>query len=437
MDPLYISLITIVLLLVMILLGMHVGLALASLSLIGVWWIKGNFMIAITLLATTSYQGLMEYVYAVIPMFVLMGTLANRSGASEELYDTAHALLARVSGGLAMATVAANAVFAAITGVSVASAAVFSKIAIPQMTRFGYDRKLSLGTVAASSLLGMLIPPSLLFIVYGVLSEESIGKLFVAGIIPGVLLAVFLCAGIYVMVKIRPQLAGGAIGTSQKLPEMNLRLILKPWVFILLILIILGGIYAGFFTPTEAGAIGAFATFVLCLLRGKITAVSLWSVLLETGYTTASVFLLLIAAQMYSRMLTYSGLPGQITDFVTSLAISPHMVVVLFLLVFLALGAVLDSISIMLVTMPIMLPVIQALGFDLIWFGIVAVVAMEIGFITPPFGLVVFAMKASLGEEATIEEIFWGAAPFLLIIFCLLALLFFFPILSTYLPSLM
>lgn len=437
MDPLYVSLIMVVLLLTMILFGMHVGVALASLSVIGLWWINGNFMIAITLLGATSYHGIMEYVFAVVPMFILMGTLANLSGASEELYDTANVLLARVRGGLAMATVVANAIFAAITGVSVASAAVFSKVAIPQMKRFGYDRKFSLGVVASSSLLGMLIPPSLLFIVYGVLSGESIGKLFAAGIIPGVLLAMLLCGGIYTMVKIRPRLEGGAIGVSKKNPEINLRIILKPWVFIVLILVVLGGMYMGFFTPTEAGAIGAFATFVMCLLKGKITAVSLRAALLETGHTTASVFFLLISAQMYSRMLTLSGLPARITDFVSSLAISPQMVVVIFLLVFFALGAVLDSISIMLVTMPIMLPVIQALGFDLIWFGIVSVVALEMGFLTPPFGLVVFAMKAALGEEATVEEIFLGAAPFLLVILCVLVVLFVFPVLSTYLPSLM
>jgi tripartite ATP-independent transporter DctM subunit len=346
-------------------------------------------------------------------------------------------MFSRLRGGLGIATVFANAIFAAITGVSVASAAVFSKIAIPQMERLGYDRRFALGTVAGSSVLGMLIPPSVLLIIYGILAEEAIGKLFMAGVIPGILLAFVLSLGIFVMVLTRPHLGG-------EKPEMErlgfgtlIATFFKPWAFVALILVVLGGIYIGFFTPTEAGAIGAFGAFLLVALKGRMKLKSLWNVLLETGYTTASIFLLLITAQMYSRMLTISGLPAEVSEFVTTLPIAPIFVILLFMGIFIILGAILDSTSILLVTIPLMLPVVQSLRFDIIWFGIIAVVAVEMGLLTPPFGMVVYAMKATLASEATIEEIFTGSFPFLIMILIVLALLIFFPPLSTWLPGLM
>ena len=436
-DPLLLASISIVILFVMILGGVHIGVALASVSVAGIWGITGKLRVAISLLETTAYSAVMDYIFAVIPLFVLMGLLASLSGSTTELFSSAQVFLGRVRGGLGIATVFANAVFAAITGVSVASAAVFSKIAIPEMERLEYDRKFGLGIVAGSAILGMLIPPSILMIVYGVLTEESIGRLFIAGIIPGLIVTGTLIAGIWLMVFIKPEI-GGKIEEAGRL---NLKTIigtvLKPWGVIALIILVLGGIYGGFFTPTEAGAIGASGAFLLVLFKRKFTLHGFWSVLMAAGQTTASIFLLLITAQMYSRMLTLSGLASTISEWTAGLPIPPIFIILSFVLIMFFLGMVLDSVSILLLTIPIMFPIITKLGYDPIWFGIVAIVAIEVGLLTPPFGMVIFSMKSALGSDVQIEEIFLGSIPFLFMLIFSLIILIMFPPLSTWLPSLM
>ena len=437
MDPLIIALITIGLLLAGILLGIHVGTTLAACSVLGLWWITGSFDIAFRVLGTTAYSAIMDYAFGVLPMFILMGTLATVSGANEEIYDSANIIFSRIRGGLGITTVIGNAIFAAITGVSVASAAVFSKIAIPQMRRLGYNHRFALGTVAGSSLLGMLIPPSALLILYGILTEEAIGRLFIAGILPGLFLALVLCLGIYTMVLIRPGLAGQRPQMEKLQRRDIIRMIVTPWGAVLLIALVLGGMYMGFFTPTEAGGIGAGGALILCIVKRKLTMKTLWSTLLETGYVSASIFFLLISAQMYSRMLTISGLAAKSSALILSLQVPPLMIVDLFLCTFIVLGAILDSTSIMLICIPLMLPTLKALGVDLIWFGIILVVAVEMGLLTPPFGMVVYAMKSTLMDEATIEDIFAGAFPFLLMTMIVLIFLVAFPKISTWLPSMM
>ncbi len=436
-DPLTLAAISIIVLFVLILAGVHIGVSLASVSVIGIWGITGKLRVAVSLLETTAYSAVMDYIFAVIPLFVLMGLLASMSGSTTELFSSAQVFLGRVRGGLGIATVFANAVFAAITGVSVASAAVFSKIAIPEMERLEYDRKFGLGIVAGSAILGMLIPPSILMIVYGVLTEESIGRLFVAGIIPGILVTLVLCAGIWVMVAIKPEI-GGRI---EKVGSLNFKKItttvLKPWGVIALIILVLGGIYGGFFTPTEAGAIGASGAFILVLLKRKFSLKGFWSILMASGQTTASIFLLLITAQMYSRMLTLSGLASSLSEWTAALPVPPIFIILAFILIMFFLGMILDSVSILLLTIPIMFPIIVKLGYDPIWFGIVAIVAIEVGLLTPPFGMVIFSMKSALGADVEIEEIFLGSVPFLLMLIISLMILITFPSLITWLPSLM
>ena len=436
-DPLLIATISIFALFALILSGVHIGVALASVSVVGIWGITGKLRVAISLLETTAYSAVMDYIFAVIPLFVLMGLFASLSGSTTELFTSAQVFLGRIRGGLGIATVFANAVFAAITGVSVASAAVFSKIAIPEMERLEYDRKFGLGIVAGSAILGMLIPPSILMIVYGVLTEESIGRLFVAGIIPGLLVTVVLILGILIMVTLWPEI-GGKIEKADRLDFKTMILtILKPWGVIALIILVLGGIYAGFFTPTEAGAIGASGAFLLIVLKRKFTFKGFWSVLMDSGQTTASIFLLLITAQMYSRMLTLSGLASTLSEWVSTLPVPPIVIVLSFILIMFFLGMVLDSVSILLLTIPIMFPIITNLGYEPIWFGIIAIVAIEVGLLTPPFGMVIFSMKSALGNEVQIEEIFMGSIPFLLMLIVSLIILIIFPSLSTWLPSLM
>ncbi len=437
MDPVNIALLTIVGVFALVLIGVHIGVSLALLSVVGIWAITGKFAVAVSLLNTTAYQSVMDYVFAVIPLFVLMGLLANLSGATRDLFDSAETLFGRIRGGLGIATVIANAIFAAITGVSVASAAVFSKLAIPEMLRIKYDRKFAYGIVAGSAILGMLIPPSILMIVYGVLTEQSIGRLFAAGIGPGLLVSAVLSAGIWLRVRLKPELAGN----TDALPPLTLnsfvRAAVKPWGVLLLICLVLGGLYGGFFTPTEAGAIGASGALVLTIMARQLNWASGVEVLAEIGRATASIFLLLIAAQMYSRMLTISGLAASLSEWAATLPVAPMVLVLAFVLVFLMLGMIIDSVSILLLTVPIMYPVIIKLGFDPIWFGMVAIISIEIGLLTPPFGMVAFAMQSALGDSASLEEIFAGSMPFTLLLLVALALVIALPGISTWLPSML
>ena len=435
MDPIIIAIIMIMGLFAFILLGVHIGVALATLSVGGVWWIYGDFFKAFGLLSNTAFSAIMDYGFGVLPMFILMGVLVSLSGAGEELYRSANMIFARVRGGVGITTVFANAIFAAVTGVSVASAAVFSKIAIPEMKQLKYNDKFSLGIVSGSSLLGMLIPPSALLILYGILAEESIGKLFMAGIGPGILLTIMLGFGVYGAVLIRPEIGGQRPNLSNFAGRDIMKITLAPWAIYLLLIVVLGGIYGGFFTATEAGGIGAFGAFCILILKRKFTFDRLWQALLETGYTTASICFLIISAQMYSKMLTISGLAYHLSNYIISLSVSPIIIICLFAVIFMLLGCILDSASIMLVCLPVMLPVIQVLGIDLLWFGIISLIAIEAGLITPPFGMVAFAMKATLGPTVQIEDIFIGSLYFLLIILIFFIIILIFPPLTTWIPS--
>jgi tripartite ATP-independent transporter DctM subunit len=436
--PTTLALISVALLFVLILLGVHIGVALAAVSVLTLWLIIGKFEVAISLLQTTAYSAVMDYVFAVVPLFVLMGIFATVSGATRELFASAQALLGRVRGGIGIATVFANAVFAAITGVSVASAAVFSKVALPEMERLNYDRKFSLGIVAGSAILGMLIPPSVLMIVYGVLTEQAIGKLFIAGILPGLVVMAVLSLGIWTMVFVKPRLGGRQVEVRRLDFRTLVRVAAAPWAVVALVILVVGGIWGGFFTPTEAGAVGAAGGFLLIFInRQKLTLRGLWQILLDAGQTTASIFLLLICAQMYSRVLTMSGLAGNVTQWVTALAIPPIFIVLGFIVVFVLLGCILDSTSIIILTIPLMHPIAVNLGYDPLWFAIVAILSIEIGLLTPPFGMVAFAMKSAIGRTVQVEEIFAGVIPFILLLVVALGIIIAFPQLSTWLPSLM
>jgi len=437
-SPATLALLSVVAVFALILLGVHIGVALAAVSVLTLWLIVGKFEVAISLLQTTAYSAVMDYVFAVVPLFVLMGIFATVAGATRELFSSAQVLLGRVRGGLGIATVLANAVFASITGVSVASAAVFSKIAIPEMERLDYDRKFSLGIVAGSAILGMLIPPSVLMIVYGVLTEQAIGRLFIAGVLPGLVVVAVLSTGIWAMVLVQPRLGGRQVAARRLDFRTLVRVATAPWAVVALVVLVMGGIWGGFFTPTEAGAVGAAGGFLLIFInRQKLTLHGLWKILLDAGQTTASIFLLLICAQMYSRVLTMSGLAGNVTAWVTALAIPPIFIILGFIVVFVLLGCILDSTSIIILTIPLMYPIAANLGYDPLWFAIVAILAIEIGLLTPPFGMVVFAMKSAIGDGVRVDEIFAGAIPFILLLLVALGIIIAFPRLSTWLPSLM
>lgn len=433
-DPLLVGTVSLFAILALILIGFHIGIALALVSFLGIFLITGRWSVAASLLQSTSYNAIAEYTLAVIPLFVVMGLFATQAGATRDLFQAFDRLLRGLRGGLGVATVFANAVFAAVTGVSVASAAVFSKIASPELDRVGYDRRFGLGIIAASSLLGMLIPPSILMIVYAVIAEASIGQLFAAGIGPGVLVAVVLSLAIVIRTRRSPHLSGGQRETETEAGGRWLSII-AIWPILSLVVLVLGGIYAGFFTPTEAGAIGALGAIALMVLRGRFSWRAVIDILLETGQATTSIFFLLITAQMYSRMLTISGLPDTLTGFVAGLDVPGGFVILAFVVVLLLMGCIIDSISILLLTMPIMIPVAANFGYDPIWFGMIAIMSIELGLLTPPFGMVIFAMKAALDDKVSIEDIYSGVLPFFFVLLLVLALVATVPQISLAIPG--
>ena len=435
MSSVAIALGSLVLMLVLIYAGMHVAITLGLLSFVGVWLIRGDPGVAANLLAQAVSDAIASHIFGVVPLFVLTGFLVAHADVGKDAFEVANQAFRRIRGGLGIATVAANAVFAAITGISIASAAVFSRVAVPQMLRFGYQPRFAVGVVAGSSVLGMLIPPSLLMILYGFLSEQSVGDLFTAGIVPGLVLALAYSAAILVMARLRPGMVylGGQV---QPVRDETLmapgQMLLKLLPIALLIVAVLGGIYAGIFTATEAGAVGALLALLTAAVRRKLSWRGFWGVLVETGHVTVSVSFLIICANIYTRMLAMSGTPQALVGWMAAAGLGVVAFMLLYLLLILLLGTIIDSSSILLIVLPLMLPIAQQFGLNLIWFGVVTVVAVEVGLLTPPFGLSVYVIKSTLGDtvDITLGDIFRGAAPFTLTMLAVLGLLVAFPQLS-------
>ena len=421
----------------LIMLGMPIGIGMLVVSFAGVAFIR-NETVALRMIGQVANDSLREYLFAVVPLFVLMGMLVTVSGVGKDTFDLFERMLRRMKAGLGTATVFANAVFASITGISIASASVFARVAVPEMAHHGYSKRFATGVVAGSSVLGMLIPPSLLMIVYAVLAEVSIGRMFLAGIGPGILLAVAFSAAIYLMATIRPSMVfAGAATSAMPEPESLSHTLGKGVPIVFLVLLVLGGLYAGFFNPTEAGAVGALGALAIALQRRSLDPRSFWGILVETGQVTVSVLFLIMAASFFSRMLAMSGLPTALAETLLGGGIGPLGFLVIYLAIIILLGCLLDSISIMLILLPIVLPVAREAGFDLIWFGVLTVVAVEIGLLTPPFGLSVYTIKSALADTTMkVGEIFRGAFPFVVVMILVLAILVAFPSISTFLAYL-
>lgn len=417
---------------VLIYLGMHVAVALALTSFLGVWALKGSPLLASRLLALATFDGISSYVFGVVPLFVLMGLVVSAAGIGKDTFEVAERLFRRLRGGLGVATVGANAVFAAITGISIASAAVFTKVAVPEMIRFGYRPRFAVGVVAGSSVLGMLIPPSLLFILYGILTEQSVGDLFIAGIGPGILLAVAYAVAIVAAAYLAPRFVDAGAGAPPTDAVERLEALVKLGPIAVLVALVLGGIYGGLFTPTEAGAVGALGAILIALAKRRLDGGTLWRVVVETGHVTASICFLLIAAGMYMRMLSLTGLPEFLGHWIVDAELGVTGLVLAYVAVVLLMGTILDSSSIMLVMVPLVLPVVTGYGVDLVWFGVITVLAVEIGLLTPPFGLSAFVIKSSLADDSiTLGDVFAGALPFALVMLAVLGLVIAFPALST------
>lgn len=431
MTPFEIGLIAIAALVLLVLIGLYVPIALIVCSFGAVWAILGSPDLAGRMLAQAVNETISNYYFGVIPLFVMMGFLVAESEMGQDAYDVANGVFRKLPGGLAYGTVGANTIFAAITGISIASAAVFTRVAVPEMLRHGYTHRFTLGLIAGSSVLGMLLPPSLLLIIYGALTEQSVGDLFIAGIMPGLLLAVLICVGVALMIRLVPAFvgAGARRGTGERLPTRELITKLVP--IVLLIVAVIGGIYSGLLTPVEAGAAGCIGALVLGLARRKLSWVRLRRVLFETGLITASICFLIMAAQLYSRMLAFSQVPQEFGNLTTGADMGFMMIMLAYVVVIILLGMILDSSSILLIMVPIVLPIMISMQVDLIWFGIVTIIAVEIGLLTPPLGISVMVIKATLDDpRVSLNEIFHGAFPFVLVMLVTLALVVAFPVIA-------
>ena len=432
-EPRTVGIAMIALVVVLIVLGLPIAFALLLTGFLGLALIKHDVVIAARTLALAADGTVSDYVFATVPLFVLMGLFVNVSDVGRDAFRAAQRIFGRIYGGLGVATVAANAVFAAITGISIAAAAIFTKIAVPEMVRQGYTPKFAVGLTAGSSLLGMLIPPSLLLIIYGVLAEVSIGTLFRAAVLPGILLAVAFAVGVVLMARLWPAVVGnvkrGTRATETQGTALEVVGGLVP--IVALIVLVLGGIYGGVFTPTEAGAAGALGAMVIALLKRRLSLPKLWEVMSETGQVSVSILFLIIAASMFSRMLALSELPQDMAAFLSGTGLGLFGFLAAYLLLLLLLGMLLDSTSIMLIMLPLALPVATALGANLVWFGVVTTIAIEIGLLTPPFGLSVYVIKASMNDPTiTLATIFRGTFPFVLITLAVTLLLMAFPQIS-------
>ena len=430
MSGLELGLISVAAIVGLIYMGMHVAIVLASVSFIGLWIFKGKFALSVTLLTQAVTESISSYVFGVVPLFVLMGLLVGRADIGRDTFRAANHFLHRILGGLGIATVIANTAFAAVTGISIASAAVFTRVAVPEMLRLGYRPRFAVGVVTGSSVLGMLIPPSLLLIVYALVAEQSVGAMFLAGIVPGLLLAAVFCAIIFGMARFFPRRVFGnqtEVEEQEELTNWEAVQLLLPLV--ILISLVLGGIYGGFFTPTEAGAAGVAGALVIALLRRRLTWPSFWETLLQAGQITASISLLVIGATVYSRMVSIMGLPNALADYVSAAELSFFVLILIYIGIVIVLGTLIDAISIILIMIPIFLPLVGAFpAADPVWFGVLTVIAAEIGLLTPPMGLSAYVVKSSLDNpNISLADIFLGTLPFVFGMIAIVLLMVAFP----------
>ncbi|MDB9822286.1 TRAP transporter large permease [Deltaproteobacteria bacterium] len=432
MDMVFITIIGLFFLFLLLFSGMPIGYGMSLIGFCGAFYVI-NSQAAFNILGIFPYQYSASYNLAVIPLFVLMGEIAFRSGFGRDLYTAIYKLLAGLPGSLAMATIGACAFFGAICGSSTATAATMASVAMPEMKKFKYSSRLAAGSIASGGTLGILIPPSIIFIIYGLLTEQSIGKLFLAGFLPGLIQAFFYMVTIYILVKIHPDWAPSGPGENFKARVAGLKNI---WPVLALFIVVVGGIYMGFFTPTEASAVGVLGAVLIMVMRKKFNLQNVKGSLLGAGSTTGMIFSILIGAMILNYWLGVSELPLQMADFVVNLPMPPLAILIVILLVYILLGTLMDSLPMILLTVPIFYPIVADMGFNPIWFGVLIVRVVEIGLITPPIGLNVFIIRGMARDVETFE-IFKGVLPFIASDIICVILLIAFPQISLFLPSLM
>lgn len=410
---------------------MSIGVVMGLIGVVGFGMITG-LTPAMGLLKTVPYTSFADETLCVLPLFLLMGNFAFESGMSESMYRTAYVILGRFRGGLAMATIAACAMFAAISGSAIATAATLCRVAMPEMHRYKYSPMLSTGVLAAGGTIGIMIPPSTILLLYGILTEQSIGKLFVAGFIPGVIQALMYFVVIQIITKFKPELGPPGPQFTFKEKVVALKGVTEVTI---LFLTVIGGLYTGIFAPSEAAGVGAFGGFICMLYRRKLTWKNLKTCLLETSSTTGMLFLIIFGAMLLNYFLSVTRLPFELATWVGKLNLSKYVIFLAIVFMMIFLGAIMDELAIMLLTIPVLFPMIMNLGFDPIWFGVMATKLMEMGMILPPVGMNVFVIQGMTGVQ--MSEIYKGTAPFLVADFIQIILLLIFPEIVTFIPNLM
>ena len=412
------------------LLRVPVGMAMGLVGVTGFGWIVGGAP-ALKMIGQTSMRTVTDYTFGVIPMFLLMGAFVTVSGMSRELFRAANTWLGHLRGGLGFATILACGGFAAISGSSVATAATFSTVAYPEMRRYNYPQSFACGVVAAGGSLGAMLPPSTVLAVYGIITEQDIGKLFVAGILPGLLAICMYITTIVIMGLVRPGFLPSGKRASWKERLGSVR---EVWAPLLLFVFVIGGLYGGWFTPTEAGGMGAAGAFIIGVVRGRLSRKDIRASLLQATRTAAAVFTVLIGALLFGYFLTVTQTPQKITMFLTGLGLGRYGVLALIMLMYLVLGCLMDAMAMIILTVPIIFPVITTLGFDPVWFGVIIVMTVELGLIHPPVGMNVFVIK-SVVHDVDFLTIFKGVLPFIVTDLIRLTILIAFPMIALYLPS--
>lgn len=431
-DPIWIASGATIVMLALLVIGVPVAIALLSTGFAGLLMI-GGMPLALAQLQSVPYSLSAQYAFAVVPTFILMGNLAMAGGMARELFDAADRWLGNLSGGQYLTTIAGSTGFAAASGSTLANASIFTRIALPEMLRLGYSRRIAGACIAAAGTLAAMIPPSIAMVVYGIVTEQSIGKLMLAGIVPGVVTALAYCVLVLILVKLKPELAPNKAGPSSL--REKLRALTGIWAVGLLFVIVMGGIYTGQFSPSAAGAAGAFGTMVILLLRRRLTWENLWVSLKGAAVTTTMLFIIIIGGLLFSRMLVMSGVINEVVGEVVAMKLSPLMLLVVLSVLLLILGCFIDAMSMMLVSLPFVFPLTQAAGIDPIWFGIIMIQLLELGAITPPVGLNLFATLSAADGKLSAVDIAIGIIPFVAVNLCLLGLFILWPEMILWLPN--
>ena len=430
MDPQTVGIIGVVLLFVFLAIRQYIGIVMGLIGFIGVSMIVG-LDAGLNILQMVPWAEGSSYTLSVIPLFILMGQFAFISGISQDIYKAVYTWMGHLKGGLAMATILACAGFAAVCGSSLATGATMGKVAIPEMDKYNYDPRLSTGCVAAGGTLGILIPPSIGFVIYGILTEQSIGKLFMAGILPGLILSLLFMAAIFVQCRLNPAMGpkGEAATWSAKIKSLS-----KTWPMLSLFLLVMGGIYLGVFTPTEAAGIGSFGALVIAVIKRKLNFKDFVESLVATGNMTAMIFMIIIGANIFSSFLALTGIPMMLADSIVDLALPNLVVLAVIIGIFVILGCLMDCFAIMILMVPILYPILDGLNFDVIWFGVIMVIVLEVGLITPPVGLNVFVIKGA-APDVPLTTIFRGIWPFMVAAIICIVLIILFPQIALFIPS--